>query len=174
MRRIWRRCNTSPLHRKGLPYGDFQCRPLIWLSWAGRFDLLQTLFGKVLIAPAVYAAVVERAACPSGWMEVVSVADAGKVALLLAELHVGEAETLVLAQEQNADAVLVDDLKARNFATAMGLRIMGTAGVLLLAHEKGLGIDVKAALDVMRGRGFRLSETVYQDILRRSGQGGSP
>lgn len=102
--------------------------PLIWLSWAGQFDLLPILFGKVVIAPAVYAEVVERAAgypneanvraaCQAGWMEVVSVVDAGKVTLLLAELHVGEAETLVLAQEQNADAVLVDDLKARNLAT---------------------------------------------------------
>jgi hypothetical protein len=158
--------------------------PLIWLSWAGQFDLLPTLFGRVIIAPAVYAEVVERAtgypnetnvraACNAGWMEVVSMTDASKVAPLLAELHQGEAATLVLAQEQNADAVLVDDLQTRNFATAMGLRIIGTAGVLLLAREKGLEVDVKAALDSIRGRGFRLSEKVYQDILRRAGQGGS-
>jgi hypothetical protein len=104
-------------------------------------------------------------------MTVVTPTDTGKVAALKAQLHAGEAETLVMGQEQSVDAVLVDDLQARNFATAMGLKVIGTAGILLLAHHKGIQLDVKAALDQMRSLGFRLKEHVYQDILKRVGQG---
>jgi predicted nucleic acid-binding protein len=90
-----------------------------------------------------------------------------KIAVLRAQLHAGEAETLVMAGEQWVEAVLVDDLQARHFATAMGLRVIGTAGVLLLARAKGITVDVKATLDHMRRLGFRLREQVYQDILKR-------
>jgi predicted nucleic acid-binding protein len=76
---------------------------------------------------------------------------------------------LVMADEQGVDAVLVDDLRARNFATVMGLRVIGTAGILLLAHTRGMRVDVKSALDEMRSRGFRLADSVYQAILQRIG-----
>ena len=68
------------------------------------------------------------------------------------------------------DAVLVDDLQARHFASAMGLKVIGTASVLLLAHAKGIAVDVTATLDHMRRLGFRLREQVYQDILKRLAQ----
>jgi uncharacterized protein len=65
--------------------------------------------------------------------------------------------------------VLVDDLRARNLATVMGLRVIGTAGILLLAHTRDMRVDVKSALDEMRSRGFRLADSVYQAILQRIG-----
>jgi len=104
------------------------------------------------------------------WLQVITPTDTEKVAVLRAQLHAGEAETLVMAGEQRVDAVLVDDLQARHFASAMGLKIIGTAGVLLLAHAKGIAVDVKATLDHMRRIGFRLRERVYQDILKRLAQ----
>ena len=82
----------------------------------------------------------------------------------------GRQETLAMAAEQQVDAVLVDDLQARHFATAMGVRVIGTTGVLLLAHAKGITVDVKATLDHMRRIGFGLREQVYQDILQRLAQ----
>lgn len=156
--------------------------PIIWLSQMGYFDLLREVFGTVIITPEVWAETVDRAAGypnaanvmaakAEGWMTVMTPTDTEKVAVLKAQLHVGEAETLVIGQEQSVDAVLIDDLKARNFATAMGLKVIGTAGILLLAHNKGIPLDVKAALDKMRSLGFRLKEHVYQDILKRVGQG---
>jgi predicted nucleic acid-binding protein len=154
--------------------------PLIWLSHTGRFALLHELFEGVLIPPEVRAETVERAmgypnaetvrvACEAGWMVVVPPNDAARVTVLRAQLHAGEAETLVMAAEQGVDAVLVDDLRARNFAMVMGLRVIGTAGILLLAHDQGMSVDVKSTLDAMRSRGFRLADSVYQAILQRIG-----
>lgn len=155
--------------------------PIIWLSQTGHFDLLREVFDTVLITPEVRAETVDRAtgypnarnvmaARAAEWLQVMAPTDLEKIAVLRAQLHAGEAETLVMAAEQQVDAVLVDDLQARHFATAMGLRVIGTAGVLLLAHTKGITVDVKATLDHMRRIGFRLREQVYQDILKRLAQ----
>jgi uncharacterized protein len=110
-----------------------------------------------------------RAACEAGWLVVVPPTDTARVTLLRSQLHAGEAEMLVMADEQGVDAVLVDDLRARNLATVMGLRVIGTAGILLLAHTRDMRVDVKSALDEMRSRGFRLADSVYQAILQRIG-----
>jgi uncharacterized protein len=151
--------------------------PLIWLSQTGHFDLLREVLGTILIAPAVWAETVDRAAgYPNAtnvmaraaeWLQVITPTNLEKIAVLRAQLHAGEAETLVMAGEQRVDAVLVDDLQARHFATAMGLRVIGKAVVLLLPHARGITVDVKATLDHMRRLGFRLREQVYQDILKR-------
>jgi predicted nucleic acid-binding protein len=101
------------------------------LSQTGHFALLHELCEVVLIPPEVRAETVERAmgypnaetvraACEAGWMVVVAPNDTERVTVLRAQLHAGEAETLVMADEQRVDAVLVDDLRARNFATVMG------------------------------------------------------
>jgi hypothetical protein len=148
------------------------------LSHTGHFALLQELFEVVFIPPEVRAETVERAmgypnaetvrvGCEAGWIMVVPPNDRDRVRVLRAQLHAGEAEALVMADEQGVDAVLVDDLRARHYATVMGLRVIGTAGILLLAHDQGMSVDVKSILDEMRGRGFRLSESVYQAILQR-------
>jgi predicted nucleic acid-binding protein len=148
------------------------------LSQTGHFALLHELCEVVLIPPEVRAETVERAmgypnaetvraACEAGWMVVVPPNDTERVTVLRAQLHAGEAETLVMAAEQCVDAVLVDDLRARNFAMVMGLRVIGTAGMILLAHDQGMSVDVKSTLDEMRRRGFRLAESVYQAILQR-------
>ena len=155
--------------------------PIIWLSQTGHFDLLREVFGTILITPEVWAETVDRAAgypnatnvmvaTAAQWLQVMTPTDLEKIAVLRAQLHAGEAETLVMAGEQRVDAVLVDDLQARHFATAMGLRVIGTAGILLLAHAKGITVDVKVTLDYMRRLGFRLREQVYQDILKRLAQ----
>jgi predicted nucleic acid-binding protein len=155
--------------------------PIIWLGQTGHFHLLREVFGTILITPEVWAETVDRAAgYPNAanvmaaraveWLQVITPTDLERIAILRAQLHAGEAETLVMAAEQRVDAVLVDDLQARHFASAIGLKVIGTAGVLLLAHAKGIAEDVKATLDHMRRIGFRLSEQVYQDILKRLAQ----
>lgn len=42
-----------------------------------------------------------------------------------------EAEVISLAQECHADFVVIDDRSARRLAAGLGLRVIGTVGVLL-------------------------------------------
>jgi len=67
--------------------------------------------------------------------------------------------------------VLLDDDLARAQATRIGLRVKGTAGILLTAYQAGLLDDLKHALDDLRARGFWLSERIYQAILAAAGIG---
>jgi hypothetical protein len=149
--------------------------PLIWLSHVSRFGLLRDLFSTVVITPEVHAETVERAtgypnqanvraAVSAGWIVVQAPPDDAALATLKAQLHAGEAETLALARHLG-EIVLVDDLHARHFAAAMGLRVLGTAGILLMAHRRGLAVDVKETLDKMIALGFRMTPDVYRRVM---------
>ncbi len=55
--------------------------------------------------------------------------------------------------------LIVDDLRARKTASKLGLRIMGTVGVLLAAAEKKIlrPEELKTCCDLLQKSGFRLS-----------------
>jgi predicted nucleic acid-binding protein len=54
----------------------------------------------------------------------------------LGRLHIGELEAMVLCRELKADYLILDDMTARRRAKRMGLQVMGTVGVILLACRK--------------------------------------
>lgn len=150
--------------------------PLSYLHRLGRLDLLPTFWGRILISPAVVTEVnngrrfghdlpdVPRL----GWIEIRSPpADALKG---IVGLDAGETEAIALATTLTDAVVLLDDGPARQRATALGLRIMGTVGVLLLAKERGLVERVAPDLDRLSAFGFRLAAAVRIDALRRAGE----
>ena len=95
--------------------------PLIGLATIRRFDFLRQLFGEVYIPQAVYNEAVVAGRETGGakreasttWIHTVEVEDRLAVEVLLDELDLGEAETIVLARELDADWVLMDEKKGR-------------------------------------------------------------
>lgn len=90
--------------------------PLIGLAVIERFDLLQRLFGEICIPEAVFREATvarhesggaKREVSSASWIRTVRVRDSLAVEVLLDELDWGEAETIVLARELNADWVLM-------------------------------------------------------------------
>lgn len=55
----------------------------------------------------------------------------------------GEAEVIAIVIETKADLLLLDNKKARMPATRLGLRILGTLDVLILAKKKNSWITSK-------------------------------
>jgi predicted nucleic acid-binding protein len=151
--------------------------PLIALAKIERFGLLRELFGKLYIPQAVYDEVVvigtgraganETEQAVGDWIEVLEVKDLVMVKSLLTKLGKGESEAIALALETKADMVLLDDYKARATAEFMGLNMTGTVGMLSQAQKKGLISDLRSLLDELRAGGFRLSDKVYAEILKR-------
>jgi predicted nucleic acid-binding protein len=82
-------------------------------------------------------------------------------------LDIGEAEAIVLAQEKQADWLLVDENKTRTIAQRLGMRMIGTVGLLLLAKQQGKIATIRPLLDSLRHQQFRLSQKVYESVLKQ-------
>ncbi len=151
--------------------------PLISLMKASRLDILEKLFGDVLIPEAVFAELTTNENYPketaliqkSEFIKVVNVSDLKAVSLLqrATGLDRGESEAIVYADDVHADLLLMDEAQGRKVAKSMGLSIMGSVGVLVNAFRAGLlsEADVEDALDRMRQTGRHISEQLIQDAL---------
>lgn len=85
-------------------------------------------------------------------------------------LDAGEREAISVAIEIAENSILLDDLPARKVATRLGIHVVGSAGVLLLAKEKGLISEVTPHLNTMRANGLYVSNELYERVLRTTGE----
>ena len=145
----------------------------------GHLDLLRDLYSSVVVPRAVWAELVEaRPEAPgvptllaATWIEVDRTADASPVARELSLiLDGGEASAIALAIARRADLLLIDEHDGRRAATARGLRVRGTVGVLVSARVQGKLPSLRPALDVLLGAGFRLGRALYLDALASVGE----
>ena len=150
---------------------------LIALSAIGKLDLLRKRCegAKLVIPKAVWREVVEEGKGQPGaeevatanWIEVEEVKNRAIVEVLLVQLDYGEAEVIALAQEKGADIVLLDEKEARELAERLGLKVLGTVGLLIWAKRKGLIGEVREQLNALQERaGFRLSPELCKQVLR--------
>lgn len=83
-------------------------------------------------------------------------------------LHRGESEAIILADELHADYLLMDEAAGRKTAEAMGVKIIGLLGVLLEAKREHLLLQVKPVSDdLMKMAKFRVRESLYEQIVAR-------
>ena len=107
-----------------------------------------------------------RAAFSGGWLSIRPLADTAAVATLRVDIDRGESEAIVLAREASADLLLIDDRRAREVARRQGLETTGTIGILSSARNHGLIPAVVPLLEDLRGRGFRVSTELVQQLQR--------
>lgn len=150
--------------------------PIISFLKMNRLDILQKLFGEVLLPEAVYGEITSNEAfsqeaeqvrnCP--FLKRVGVGNREAVDILMraAGLDLGESEAIVFSDENHADILIVDEVRARHVATAMKLRITGTIGILIAANEKGL-LDKTEAMkcaEILRASQRHVSETLFKTL----------
>ena len=146
--------------------------PIIALSLIGELDLLRLLYGQVLAPPSVEAEVLAGGRGGIGaselqkasWLRINSLQDPNR-ADLLADLDRGEAEVIALAQELNADLVIIDERLVRLHAKRLGLTLTGTLGVLLRAKQLGQVKAVAPLIARLRQGGIHLSDLVVTQVL---------
>ena len=69
------------------------------------------------------------------------------------------ARVISLAVEKRHSKVILDDKQARQTAERMGLKVIGTVGILMLAKEKKIIAEIKPLiLKMMEKINFRLDE----------------
>ena len=123
--------------------------PLISLLKINRLELLERLFGDVMIPTAVFDELTVNKRFRTEADQIrqksfivvkpVNNQESASVLKRATGLDQGESEAIVLTDELEADLLLMDEAKGRNVSTQMGLRIMGTIGILMAAYEEHIG-----------------------------------
>ena len=146
--------------------------PLQYLHQLALLHLLPAFYGRVLIPQAIASELEigrkEGVNLPvpaeTPWLQIQSVAPPAWP--LARDIHRGEAEALALAAQFQDPLLLLDDGTARQHARAMGLRITGTAGILLRAKRENKIPAVKPLIDQLEILGFHLDQTTRFNILK--------
>ena len=107
---------------------DSSC--LILLINIGELDILKKLYGQILITPEISGEVGEPL---PAWITIKKARDKKYQALINSILDKGESSAIALAAEYKKPLLIIDDLKARNFAAGIGINFTGTLGVILNA-----------------------------------------
>jgi predicted nucleic acid-binding protein len=66
--------------------------------------------------------------------------------------------------------LLCDDLEARRIATAQGIRVVGTLGLLVRGKRVGLLDAVRPIVAAMVAMGLRVSSDLVEEILGLAGE----
>ena len=149
--------------------------PIISLSSVGKLSVLKDLFGEILISEAVYNEIKAKKRygydeIETDFIKVEAITGTLYRDFLLNQLDVGEAETIILAKEKNADLVLIDENIGYKIAKNAGLEVARTLSILLKAKEKGIIPKLKPLLDEMIVKGRWYSNNVYNVFLERAGE----
>ena len=145
--------------------------PINYLVLIDQINLLPKLFKQITIPQAVQTELSDAAAplpvqtwiaTPPDWLKIQPVNQASDAIVDL--LDPGERAAILLAQELNADLLLLDDMKARRIATDRGLAITGILGILDQAATMKI-IDLPAAVQSLKNTSFWASESLFQRLL---------
>jgi predicted nucleic acid-binding protein len=135
----------------------------------GRTSLLNELFGEVLIPDGVKVELLKYHSQVPEFLRVCRVENKAEVTLLRKEIDEGEAQAIVLAQELQANALLIDDKQGRLLAESRGLRCIGLAGALLMAKENGLIVSLREILnDLETTANFYLEARLRNALLAKA------
>lgn len=140
--------------------------PLIALERIQQIELLQRLFGYIVIPPAVRVEVFGTQSPPDWIVE-------RKPTIPFRpsrDLGKGETEAIALTLELHADWLLMDDLDGRKEARRVGVSVMGTIGILVRAKCEGIISTVSPFLNAPQDMGFYFSDELRATALQLAGE----
>lgn len=150
--------------------------PLCYLILIGEIRLLAELFDAVLVPQSV----IEELQHPGTpevvsdwlqdsppWLRIKAVEDDSSGMPQLQSLDPGERNAILLAHQQRADIVLLDDKAGREAAQRSGLRVTGTLGLLEQAARRG-HLALPSAIARLRETNFRAAPSLLKALLNRN------
>jgi predicted nucleic acid-binding protein len=150
----------------------------LYLGRIGQIDLLPALFAPVYVPEQVCLELdMGRLLRPDTinprslvWVELVSVSKVLIDNLPPNRLGTGERAVIAYAQANHGHVAGLDDLRARQLAEAIGLKVAGTLGILIRAMQAGLIPAMQPLVDDVIAQGFRLSPELHRDVLELAGE----
>ena len=142
--------------------------PLIALTQIGRLEILHKLHSHVLIPPAVAKEVEPTIPTLPQWLVVQPLTEERKPDVVSSSIGPGEYEVISLGLELRAERRILDEQAARRLATSLGLRVIGTVGLLLAAKERGFLTRIKPELDHLMEARFFMDTELYERVIRQA------
>jgi len=150
--------------------------PIISLLKIDKLNLLKELYSKIHIPNAVFEEVEAGRhkdyytdLSKISWIKISNIKDKNSIKYFL-DLDAGEAETIVLATEIDADLVILDEKLGRFHAKHADLKVTGTIGVLAKAKKEGLTENLKPIFFELKEKGVWISDKLINEILRQTGE----
>ena len=146
--------------------------PINYLILIGEIEVLPALYNQVLIPPSVHEELGRRRAPEAVrswlgrspiWLEVRTPSRSGD--RFLTHLDAGERDAILLAEELNADQLIIDESRGRQEAKRRRLPFTGTLGILQAGAKQGL-LDLKSAVGRLRETSFHISQDVLDELIR--------
>jgi uncharacterized protein len=147
--------------------------PIQYLHQTNLLDLLPTLYGRILIPPAVVEELSQGrkqgVVLPDpeliSWIEIHQVSTSQLISMV-PNLGLGEREVISLAISLSDSLVILDDALARNYARQMNVTMTGTLGVLLKAKQSGFISQIFPIIEQLDTLRFRLAPATRTAILK--------
>ena len=149
--------------------------PCIYLARLGDLGILQKLFGRIVLPEAVWRELTVEGHLPGAsefqagldrWVTVQATRQADLDGIMQAEkLERGEVEAIQLARELRAEALLLDEQRAVEYARSLQLNVVRTPSIYVAARNAGWIDSVRERLDRLRAAGFWLRHRDYAAVL---------
>jgi len=128
-----------------------------------KFDLLKSIYTELTTTPEIAEEFGEEL---PGWVKIQSVSNKKYQVFLETQVDLGEASAIALAKELEDTLLLLDDLKARELAKQLNLKVTGTLGIIHKAKQLGIIDKVKPLIDKLLETNFRISNLVIEEMLK--------
>lgn len=141
---------------------------LVALAIVDKLEILDKLFGQVLIPLAVYDEITIENREESKKLLNYSkdrVKDISSKINFNITLGKGESESIILYKEENADFLLCDDKKAKKFAQSFGMNVVGSLGILLKAKDKRLIGEIRPLITILKSSKVFIDDKIYHIVL---------
>jgi len=145
---------------------------LVALAVVNQLELLEKLYDNLYIPEAVFNEVTQIGKPQSDKLRQFLQSRVKRVDLTLTQLGLGlgELEAITLYKNLDADVLLIDDNRAKKYASLNGVKVIGSLGVLIKAKEEGHIEKVKPFLDEIQKSEVYISMKLIEKVLEICGE----
>ena len=145
---------------------------LVTLAVVNQLELLEKLYDNLYIPQAVFDEVTQIGKPQSNKLRQFLQGKVKQVDLTLTHLGLGlgELEAITLYKKLDADVLLIDDNRAKKYASLNGVKVIGSLGILVKAKEQGHVEKVKPFLDEIQKSEVYISQKLIEKVLEICGE----
>jgi len=141
---------------------------LINLIAIGKLNIFKELYENIVITPEIFKEYKDgsKEELPK-WIIIKEVKNKGKIAELNKKYGLGESSAIAFALENPNTLIVIDDQKAKDYASSIGLFVIGTIGIIKQAVDNNIiksKIEANSLFDDLKNKSGRISKKLLNDI----------